>query len=550
MSAEYDDIESAATRNDTKAPSQAGRRSRPVVPEPSEHTALLTPDDPSVSPYNVFAVRAVKLATIFLLFITSFLVFLLLLSDFVYIPFLNSPGKGFNELSYAITAVLSLTTSLVYFSIPSAAERLVASISLGLLATILIITLAIAKLRHSSGLLGVVLQIWLFLVVALSIIGDRIVEKAKYYEEERLTGRIETRRTCLEWVEVSSRLFLRIILLLVLFLFTFATFLRWYDSRIDPPGVLVPVQQGTFNIHLACYNETSVHNLGGIDTNAPYSGPDSNYTVLIESGSTSSEEFGSWIEDLYHQNKISKYCIWDRPGQGFSDSAPNALSIESTVDLLIEALKNQNVTGPFVVVSHGIGGLYSRVFASKKPESVKSLILVDSWHEDMLIGRTSDYYSAKVNDRNISLTPLSHWNGFKYWLQGIVSPLAIEFQLGWIFEHITSIQRIYGSSMLHQGKYLRSKLQQTLTASRSYKDILDCNEITSKKLKTMVISSGLMIEKNSQWGVWQRLISRDVGSCLAWEIIDGVKHEIWKNNKGKEKLQVLVLNFLDDYYYN
>ncbi|OBT70997.1 hypothetical protein VF21_09888 [Pseudogymnoascus sp. 05NY08] len=105
-----------------------------AVEQPDEHTRLLpqpstrdgregflSPDDPAVSPYNLWSVRFTRYFSILLLFITFLWWVLLLVSIFVSPPGLHSRGSGFFDFSYTSLSLENLIILLLFFSTPSKA---------------------------------------------------------------------------------------------------------------------------------------------------------------------------------------------------------------------------------------------------------------------------------------------------------------------------------------------------------------------------------------------------------------------------------------------
>ena len=63
---------------------------------------------------------------------------------------------------------------------------------------------------------------------------------------------------------------------------------------------------------------------------------------------------GSWILSLQKARKVSRVCVWDRPGYGFSDSGPVELGM--VADSLQQALEKAGEKGPYILVGDGYGG--------------------------------------------------------------------------------------------------------------------------------------------------------------------------------------------------
>lgn len=129
---------------------------------------------------------------------------------------------------------------------------------------------------------------------------DRLVEWGKYEEEERLTGRAETRRTLGEWVGVLVSTASMVILAIVVFLMTCTLVLRALDAGLPAPGELYWVDGDKYRMHVYCHGNLT-------DSRAP--------TVLLEGGEEPVEN-GLWdfAHNAVKNGSISRYCFVDRPG--------------------------------------------------------------------------------------------------------------------------------------------------------------------------------------------------------------------------------------------
>lgn len=133
------------SRNDQDEPSDSsnGRGSREhedggrESPPPDEHTRLLpnrvdsnrvrlTPDDPAVSPYNLWSVRILRYLTILFAAATFVWWVLLLVTPFATLPGFHVRGSGFFAFSYASLAFANTLFTLVFFGVPSKAVRILA----------------------------------------------------------------------------------------------------------------------------------------------------------------------------------------------------------------------------------------------------------------------------------------------------------------------------------------------------------------------------------------------------------------------------------------
>jgi hypothetical protein len=162
-------------------------------PPPDEHTRLLpnrvdsdnrpgylSPDDPAVSPYNLFTVRFTRYVTIFFTVITFLWWVLQLVSIFITPPGLGTRGSGFFGFSYSSIALATLIVTLLFFAAPSKAARILSAVASVLLLANVIINVSIQKTRHEEAWAGIASVIWAFLMALWSLSADRIVEWGQY----------------------------------------------------------------------------------------------------------------------------------------------------------------------------------------------------------------------------------------------------------------------------------------------------------------------------------------------------------------------------------
>lgn len=136
-------------------------------PPPDEHTRLLPnrlhsghphfldPDDPAVSPYNLWTVRIVRWLTL-LFSAASFVWWVLqLVALFVTPPGFHTRGSGFYSFAYASLALFTILFSLVFFGAPARAVRILSIFMAGMLLVDMIITLAVERNRHEEGWVGI-----------------------------------------------------------------------------------------------------------------------------------------------------------------------------------------------------------------------------------------------------------------------------------------------------------------------------------------------------------------------------------------------------------
>lgn len=82
----------------------------------------------------------------------------------------------------------------------------------------------------------------------------------------------------------------------------------------------------------------------------------------------------------------SQSLAYNRAGYGHSEPSPQPRDGAHVVEELRALLRARQVTPPYVLVGHSLGGLYMQLFARKYPNEVAALVLVDSTHPDQVKG--------------------------------------------------------------------------------------------------------------------------------------------------------------------
>jgi pimeloyl-ACP methyl ester carboxylesterase len=120
------------------------------------------------------------------------------------------------------------------------------------------------------------------------------------------------------------------------------------------PGQLVNI--GTHRLHLHCAGEGSP-------------------TVVFDAALGASSLSWSLVQPAV--SRMTRACTYDRAGFGWSEAGPLPRTAGRIADELHQLLRQGAVPGPFVVVGHSYGGLVMRMFASRHPEEVAGLVLIE-----------------------------------------------------------------------------------------------------------------------------------------------------------------------------
>jgi pimeloyl-ACP methyl ester carboxylesterase len=101
-------------------------------------------------------------------------------------------------------------------------------------------------------------------------------------------------------------------------------------------------------------------------------------TVIVETGlGISGIGDSSWWRVTPEIAETNRICFYDRAGLGLSDPAPTPRTSREVAEDLHLLLTNAHIGPPYLLVGHSIGGLHAATYASRFPDEVAGLILVD-----------------------------------------------------------------------------------------------------------------------------------------------------------------------------
>jgi len=98
-------------------------------------------------------------------------------------------------------------------------------------------------------------------------------------------------------------------------------------------------------------------------------------TLVLESGL--GDQIRAWSLVMPELAAKTRTCAYDRAGLGFSDASDRPGTSTNAADDLHALLQAADVQPPYVLVGHSLGGLYARLYASRFPQEVVGLVLVD-----------------------------------------------------------------------------------------------------------------------------------------------------------------------------
>lgn len=117
--------------------------------------------------------------------------------------------------------------------------------------------------------------------------------------------------------------------------------------------------------------------------------------ILINGGSGPIE---GWYKVFHELAKDTTVLAYNRLGVGKSDQPKGPQHGIFIVCTLRQLLKEINVSPPYILVGHSLGGLYANLFARQYPEEIAGVVLLDSSHpEDLSINETQGSLIRGIN---------------------------------------------------------------------------------------------------------------------------------------------------------
>lgn len=83
--------------------------------------------------------------------------------------------------------------------------------------------------------------------------------------------------------------------------------------------------------------------------------------------------------------KITRVCIYDRSGYGWSESSTAPRTSQQIVNELHELLATAQISPPYILVGDSFGSYNLRLYAHQFPQEVWGLILTDGLHENSML---------------------------------------------------------------------------------------------------------------------------------------------------------------------
>ena len=131
------------------------------------------------------------------------------------------------------------------------------------------------------------------------------------------------------------------------------------ERAYPPPGEMVNV--GGYSLHINCVGQGSP-------------------TVVLDAGL--GEFSAQWVRVQRLVSYTTRVCAYDRAGMGWSEMGPEPRDARQISSELHTLLDKAGIEGPYVLVGHSFGGLYMQTYATRYPDEVAGVSLVESSHPE------------------------------------------------------------------------------------------------------------------------------------------------------------------------
>ncbi len=145
------------------------------------------------------------------------------------------------------------------------------------------------------------------------------------------------------------------------------------NYRYPPTGKMVNIDNAL--VHMDCTGERS-------SANTPI--------IVLEPGFSLSGV--TWVNVQEALSATYRVCSYDRPGFGWSDPIDRPLHAANVAKNLKALLAGAGEDGPYILVAHSMGAIFSQVYAGMFPEDLRGLVLIDPPSAFYPVGARKEYF--------------------------------------------------------------------------------------------------------------------------------------------------------------
>ncbi|MTI56249.1 alpha/beta hydrolase [Geosporobacter ferrireducens] len=99
--------------------------------------------------------------------------------------------------------------------------------------------------------------------------------------------------------------------------------------------------------------------------------------VIMTCGSGAPSAYTEYCNIEPQLSKITRTCIYERPGYGWSEPASTPRHTEQIVEDLHRLLEKAQEKPPYILVAHSLGAMEAILYTHKYPEEVAGIVIID-----------------------------------------------------------------------------------------------------------------------------------------------------------------------------
>lgn len=128
------------------------------------------------------------------------------------------------------------------------------------------------------------------------------------------------------------------------------------EKKYNPPGKLIEIDGHNMHIY-------------GTGNGSP--------TVVMTCGSGTPSAYTEFFIMQRQLSNITRTCIYERPGYGWSEPASTSRDTEQIVSDLRKLLQKAGEKPPYLFVAHSMGAMEVLLYTHKYPDEVAGMVLID-----------------------------------------------------------------------------------------------------------------------------------------------------------------------------
>ena len=101
------------------------------------------------------------------------------------------------------------------------------------------------------------------------------------------------------------------------------------------------------------------------------------HTIVTLSGWSDGEMYIGWRPLTSQFEDDNEFVFIDRAGYGLSDDVRESMTVDYVVEDYRTALKNAGIEGPYILLCHSLGSLYTAYWESAYPDEIEACIFMD-----------------------------------------------------------------------------------------------------------------------------------------------------------------------------